>query len=45
MDEDQALALGVAVTLTLTGLSCWACGLHKLFIRERIIEDSTSLLG
>ena len=45
MDEDQALALGIAVTVTLTGLCCMACGLHRMFIRERIIEDSTSLLG
>jgi hypothetical protein len=44
MDEDQALAVGVAVTFTLTGLCCMACGLHRIFIRERITEDSTSLL-
>ena len=50
MDEDQALALGVAVTFTLTGLCCLAWGLHKMFIRERITvesseEHSTFLLG
>ena len=39
MDEDQVLALAVAVTFTLTGLCCWACGLHKMFIRERITEE------
>lgn len=50
MDQDQALALGVAVTFTLTGLCCLAWGLHNMFIRERIIvepseEDSTFLLA
>ena len=48
MDQDQALALGVAVTFTLTGLCCLAWGLHNMFIRERIIaseEHSTFLLG
>lgn len=45
MDEDQALAVGVTVTVTLTGLCCLACGLHRIFIRERITEeDYTSLL-
>jgi hypothetical protein len=45
MDEDQALAVGVAVMVTIAGLCCLACGLHRLFIRERITEDSTSLLA
>jgi hypothetical protein len=45
MDEDQALAVGVAVTVTIAGLCCLACGLHRMLIQERITEDSTSLLG
>jgi hypothetical protein len=46
MDEDAALALGCAVTLTLICLSCFAWGLHNTFIANRItVEDSTSLLG
>ena len=41
MDEDQALALGVAVTFTVTGLCCLMWGLHGMFIRERITEESS----
>ena len=41
MDEDQALALGVAVTFTLTGLCCLAWGLHNMLIRERIAVESS----
>ena len=36
MDEDQALAAGVMVVFTLTGLCCLAWGLHNTFIAERI---------
>ena len=42
MDQDQALALGVAVTFTLTGLCCLAWGLHNTFIAERITVESSS---
>jgi hypothetical protein len=50
MDEDQALALGVAVAFTLTGLCCLTWGLHSMFIRQRIIlepseEEYTSFLA
>ena len=44
MDEDQALALGAAVGITLIGLCGFGWSLYNMFVNDRILLSDEVLM-